>query len=339
MSSPVMAVVPVDFHWPTLDPFLFCAYHNDAYPRGNEAMGPAASLEGRHIGQDFAGKDGWRMYHGDVIPGFPRHPHRGFETITLVRQGRIDHADSLGATARFGGGDVQWMTAGRGIEHCEMFPLRHRDEDNPLELFQIWLNLPAQDKLVDPYFTMLWADQIPRLEIEDSNGLVTEVVSVIGAPDGAEAPPPPPNSWASREQAALAMWTIKIPAGGRYTLPAGPDGANRVLYFFKGSSLRIADQTVPAMRGIQLYTGVPVTIDNGDEEAELLLLQGRPIGEPVAKHGPFVMNTQAEIRQAFADYRAGLFGRWPWPSSAPVHPREKGRFAIHADGREETPNT
>ena len=94
-------------------------------------MGPAASLAGRDIGMDFEGKDGWRMYHGDVVPGFPRHPHRGFETVTLVRRGFIDHSDSLGATARFGRGDVQWMTAGRGIVHAEMFPLREREAAEP----------------------------------------------------------------------------------------------------------------------------------------------------------------------------------------------------------------
>ena len=99
---------------------------------------------------DFAGTDGWRMYHGSTVPGFPQHPHRGFETVTFVRQGFIDHSDSLGATARFGRGDVQWLTAGKGIVHCEMFPLLDRDGPNPCELFQIWLNLPAADKMVEP---------------------------------------------------------------------------------------------------------------------------------------------------------------------------------------------
>src|SRR5690606_29245573 len=101
-------------------------HHLDAFPEGNGAFGPDPSrLRGRRIGQDFASVDGWNMYHGSQIPGFPKHPHRGFETITFVRKGLLDHADSLGATARYGEGDVQWLTAGRGISHSEMFPLVH----------------------------------------------------------------------------------------------------------------------------------------------------------------------------------------------------------------------
>ena len=109
--------------WPTIDPFLFCVHHLDHYPSANPDMSPKGSLDGRNIGADFSQKDGWSMYHGETIPGFPSHPHRGFETITIARKGYIDHSDSMGAKARFGQGDVQWMTAGKGVVHSEMFPL------------------------------------------------------------------------------------------------------------------------------------------------------------------------------------------------------------------------
>ena len=176
----VLAVNPLGIPWETSDPFLFCMYHNDAYPAGNNNLGPAASLTGRNIGQDFEGKDGWRMYHGDVVPGFPQHPHRGFETVTIMRHGFVDHSDSLGATARFGPGDVQWLTAGKGIVHSEMFPLLRPDGPNPLELFQIWLNLPGADKFVQPHFGMLWDQTVPRITVHDSEERATQIVIVAG---------------------------------------------------------------------------------------------------------------------------------------------------------------
>ena len=188
----VRAVVPLGFQWPTLDPFLFCVHHDDAYPAGNPQLGPAASLSGRDIGQDFAPHQPWRMYHGDVVPGFPQHPHRGFETVTVVRRGLVDHADSLGAAARYGGGDVQWLTAGKGISHAEMFPLLDGSSPNPLELFQIWLNLPSTHKLVEPHFSMLWGGTIPKQAIVDSAGRTTEIAIIAGRLGPVHAPAPPP---------------------------------------------------------------------------------------------------------------------------------------------------
>jgi len=196
----LLEVGPLGFQWTTEDPFLFCVHHDDAYPAGNEKLGPRASLAGRNIGQDFEGKDGWRMYHGDVVPGFPQHPHRGFETVTIVRRGFIDHSDSLGATARFGQGDVQWLTAGRGINHSEMFPLLDPERPNPLELFQIWLNLPKSDKLVEPHFSMLWSHMLAKHVASDDAGRKTEITLVAGRIGDAVAPAPPPHSWADLDR-------------------------------------------------------------------------------------------------------------------------------------------
>ena len=342
----VLSTQPLGFPWPTTAPFLFCAYHDDAYPQSNGDMAvDEALLAGRQLGSDFSRKAGWSMYHGNPVPGFPGHPHRGFETVTVVRKGRIDHSDSLGATARFGDGDVQWLTAGKGIVHSEMFPLLDATAPNPLELFQIWLNLPARNKMVAPHFTMFWAEDIPRFTATDAEGRTTHVASVAGRIGPVQGAPgeggplaPPPDSWAAQPDADLAIWTIRMAPGARWTLPAASGaGTRRSLYFFKGQSVTIADQRVAGHAVVEVRADAEVELVNGDTESEFLVLQGRPIGEPVAQYGPFVMNTQAEIAQTMQDYRRTQFGGWPWPDDAPVHGRDPARFAKHPDGREEKP--
>jgi quercetin 2,3-dioxygenase len=335
--DPVLDVQPLGFPWQTADPFLFCVHHDDAYPAGNERLGPAASLAGRDLGQDFAGQNGWRMYHGEVVPGFPQHPHRGFETVTLARRGFIDHADSLGATARFGRGDVQWMTAGRGVVHSEMFPLLDPAGPNPVELFQIWLNLPRADKLVEPHFAMLWSGQIPVQVARDAAGREARITVVAGALGEARPPAPPPHSWAARPHADVAIWTIVLAAGATWTVPPAGPGRNRTLYAFRGEGLRCAGRRLPARVAVTVTPEAALPLEAADQECELLLLQGRPLDEPVVQYGPFVMNTPAEIQQAIVDFRRTRFGGWPWPDDAPVHPRDAGRFARHADGRVDRP--
>jgi hypothetical protein len=311
---------------------LFCVHHDDAYPAANAEFGPAASLAGRRLGQDFAPAEPFRMYHGAVVPGFPQHPHRGFETVTIVRQGLVDHADSLGAAARYGGGDVQWLTAGKGIVHAEMFPLLDAHGPNPLELFQIWLNLPSTHKMALPHFAMLWSHTIPKHTALDSSGRSTEVSVIAGRLGPMHAPEPPPESWAASARNDVAIWTLKLSPGAEFELPPALPGSNRVLYYFRGNHLRIGERSVSVRSAIELCPDVAASLRNGANESELLLLQGRPIAEPVVQYGPFVMNTPAEIQKAFADYRATQFGGWPWPKDDPVHEREL-RFAKHADGR------
>ncbi len=308
---------------------------------GNEGLAPAVPLDDRKLGADFSARDGWSMYHGRSVPGFPQHPHRGFETVTYARQGFIDHSDSLGATARFGAGDTQWMTAGAGIVHAEMFPLMERERPNPLELFQIWLNLPAQDKLVEPHFAMLWGAATPTLE--PAPGVRVTVVAGpllddggAGGAEGAGPAPPPPHSWAARAESEVAIWHLHLADGGAWTLPAAhhPD-VLRTLYHFAGDALRVDGEPVAASTAVVLDPRRDVAVEAGPAASEILLLQGRPIAEPVAQHGPFVMNTRAEIEQAFRDYQRTGFGGWPWPVDDPTHDRDRGRFARHADGRVE----
>ncbi|MCB9252909.1 MAG: pirin family protein [Flavobacteriales bacterium] len=333
--NPVLNNKPMGFQWETSDPFLFCVHHEDKFPKGNEICGPDVSLSGRHLGDDFIIKDGFRMYHGKKVPGFPGHPHRGFETITIVREGIVDHADSLGAAGRYGNGDVQWMTAGGGVQHSEMFPLLNKDKENPMELFQIWLNLPARNKMVPPHFKMLWSDSIPVHHSKDANGLKAEVEVIAGKFGEHIAPEPPPDSWASDPQNEVAVWNIKLEPGAKLTLPKAGSGINRTLYFYTGKSLKISGQTIGSYTSSNLQANIEVELENGPDEGRVLILQGKPIGEQVIQYGPFVMNTKEEIQKAFEDYHATQFGGWPWPKTDQVHDRNLGRFALHADGRRE----
>ena len=276
------------------------------------------------------------MYHGDVVPGFPQHPHRGFETVTIVRRGYIDHSDSLGATARFGMGDVQWLTAGAGVVHSEMFPLLDRNGPNVLELFQIWLNLPAKHKLAEPYFTMFWDKDITRKRYTDATGKKVEVTVIAGALDDVRPLTPPPHSWGADPAADLAIWSIAMDDGATWTVPPGRDAATtRTLHQFAGRGFSVAGRHVPGPAAVQVQADQSVTISATSGPVEILLLQGRPIGEPVAQYGPFVMNTRAQLEEAFADYRRTQFGGWPFAANDPVFPRDAGRFAKHADGRVE----
>lgn len=333
--NPILSISPLGFQWETADPFLFCVHHEDKFPKGNEAMGPVTSMQGRHLGDDFIIKDGFRMYHGKIVPGFPGHPHRGFETITVVRQGIVDHADSLGAAGRYGDGDVQWMTAGKGVQHSEMFPLIHREKENPMELFQIWLNLPKKSKMVEPHFKMLWRDSIPRYVHTDSNQKTSTVEVIAGRIGETLAPAPPPDSWAADPAHEVAVWNIKMQAGAQWTLPKASKGINRTLFFYEGTDLNISGKVISKYSSIVVVPDAELTLTAGNEETSILILQGKPIAEPVIQYGPFVMNTKEEINQAFEDYHETQFGGWPWPRYDQVHPREKSRFAKHADGTEE----
>lgn len=335
--NPILEVKPMGFQWETLDPFLFCVHHEDDFPRGNDQMGPAASLTGRSLGDDFIIKDGFRMYHGKQVPGFPGHPHRGFETITVVRKGLVDHADSMGAAGRYGNGDVQWMTAGGGVQHSEMFPLLNKDKGNPLELFQIWLNLPAKSKMVKPHFKMFWAEQIPQVVHADAQGKKTRVEVIAGKLGKSKALQPPPDSWAADPLHEVAVWNILMDDQAEFTLPAAGKDINRMLYFYEGEQLLIDGNPVSSYKSVRVLGSASLKLKAAKGKAQILVLQGKPINEQVIQYGPFVMNTKEEIKAAFDDYHRTGFGGWPWKKADQVHDRSLGRFAKHADGKQEKP--
>jgi redox-sensitive bicupin YhaK (pirin superfamily) len=207
-----------------------------------------------------------------------------------------------------------------------------------LELFQIWLNLPAAAKLAEPHFAMLWACDVPVLTVDDEGNAVVVTV-VAGALDGRVPPPPPPASWASQPEADVAIWHLELGRDASWTAPAARGGAAtaRVFYVYSGA-VTIDGVAIEAPTGVVVRADCAAPLAAGAAGAQVLVLQGRPIGEPVAQHGPFVMNDQDEVVQAFADYRETGFGGWPWSRDDPVHGgRDRHRFARHADGHEDEP--
>ena len=341
-SKPMKAIkkitaLPGSGPWPTIDPFLFCVHHNDKYPKATKNFTPDVSLRGRNLGNDFSNVDGWSMYHGESVPGFPKHPHRGFETLTLVNKGTIDHADSLGATARFGDGDAQWLTAGDGINHSEMFPLFNQQSINTLDFFQIWINLPSYNKRVKPNFQMFWNEQIPKIKVKDSSGIISSVELISGKFNGIKSLEAPPNSWANDSNNYFAVWIINLKSKGSFVIPKTLKGINRSIYLPKDTNIQLNDDIIAAHSMVELISEQNVILKNNKGDARILMLQGRPINEQVERYGPFVMNTRSEIQEAFFDYNRTKFGGWRWPNSGPIHGQYKGRFAKLINGKLDKP--
>jgi redox-sensitive bicupin YhaK (pirin superfamily) len=245
----------------------------------------------------------------------------------------IDHADSAGNGGRYGMGDLQWMTAGEGIVHSKMFPLLKTDTGNPTRFFQIWLNLPAKSKMAKPSFAMFWANEVPNYTSED--GLAQATIWVGNQYLGVDKNinNPPPESWASNPDNDVALVHITLKPGAKFTLPKSHEPTvNRSLFYIEGNKGMLVDgKSIGKKMCLTLDPTEDVVLElpeDASEGGEFLWLQGKPIGEPVAQHGPFVMNTQQEIRQAFSDYQKTQFGGWPWPREDMVFPSEKGRFAL-----------
>jgi len=229
----------------------------------------------------------------DYIAGFPDHPHRGFETVTYMIAGRMLHRDSAGHEGLIETGGVQWMTAGRGLVHSEI----PQQAEGRMEGFQLWLNLPARDKMTAPWYRNFTAGELPRVVTEEGVA-VTVIAGVSQGVTGA----------VTRETTAPVFLDLHLPAGARFEQPLSSEH-NAFVYCYRGS-LSIAGRTVPAQR-MAILANEPdadgVVIETTGE-ARALLIAGRPLREPIVQHGPFVMNTTQEIRQAVLDFNAGRLG-------------------------------
>lgn len=308
------------------DPWVARFHHIDNYPAGDGEQGvKEEDLLDHEIGEDIDESLPFRMYYGDRIPGFPVHSHRGFETITVVLDGVVDHHDSHGNHGRYKKGDVQWMTAGSGIRHTELFPLVNDYEDNRTELFQIWLSLPSWNKLVDCDYKMLWREEIPVVEKEGSTVTVIQgnFENVQGL-DATEA------SWAYDERSNLRILIIEIEAGSTVAINGVSETLNRKLYIYEGGGVRIGDQTVEGKKSMVL-DGVSTFEIEALDDAKLLLLEAEPMNEPILNDGPMIMNTQEEILEGYRDYWDNQFGGWPWDDPSPVHKKDEGRFSANVE--------
>lgn len=334
----VKSIDKVSGRMPVRDPFIMSVSHYDLYPKANGKMGVEPELlKGKNIGQDFDPNADWRMYHGETIPGFPHHPHRGFEIVTIVEQGFADHFDSKGSKGRYGNGDVQLMSAGSGVLHGEMFPLLNDDSDNPFRLFQIWVNMHSSDKLSVPTYKMLWHEAIPQQDLVDENGNKVILKVILGEYSGVKSQDPLPHSWARDPQHHVGVALLKMDPNTKFTLPAVSETMNRFVYFYEGEDTVIVEGSKIKQHFMADLAGnEEITILNGTGPAKILILEGEPINEPVAAYGPFVMNTEQEIRDAFAEYQQTQFGGWPWGDKETdiVHPKDAGRFASYNFGKE-----
>ncbi len=226
----------------------------------------------------------------DYIGGFPEHPHRGFETVTYLLEGAMEHGDHLGNRGLLEPGSVQWMTAGRGVIHSEM----PRQVDGLLWGFQLWVNLPAAEKFCEPRYQEFAADQIP--EAIDSEGVKRRVIA--GDSLGVRG--------VVTEIGISPLYVdLHIPAGIRFSHPLPADSA-AMLYLYQGSAgLGESEEAVSAGQLAVLTDGRSITIQADGQGARLLLLAGQPLNEPIARYGPFVMNSEQQIQQALSDYQRG----------------------------------
>lgn len=254
---------------PLLDPFLFLNHHGpQVYPPGNRGL------------------------------PFGPHPHRGFETVTLILSGSLAHLDSGGHESVIHAGGLQWMTAGSGLIHAEISDAAFRRAGGPLEILQLWVNLPARLKMTSPAYTGLQAADIPQVALD---GGLASAALIAGGLAGAEGP--------YRSLTGVAMMVVTMAAGAAITLPA-PHGRVPFFYVVSGSPTA-GGAALPAWHLIE-WAEDGDTIDlTADAPAVIAYAHADPIGEPVVAHGPFVMNSREEISAAIRDYQAGRFGPAP----------------------------
>jgi redox-sensitive bicupin YhaK (pirin superfamily) len=341
--SAITFIERLDKHrWKTSDPFLFCSHHKNSYPSSSEPDGdshsdlgpPARALAGRNLGEDFSELNGFSMYYGKTVPGYPRHLHYGCEIITIVKEGVLDHFDSIGGKARLGTGDVLWLTAcGNGISHSQMFPLLNYDSANEVEFITIWLNMSANKRMsADASSRVIWREDQPKRTFDGPTGRQSSLRVIAGSLANIHSNSEllSSNSYAADPQSELVIAIIKIEPEGTFEIPAASSGRiNRVLYILQGSKLELNGKEVDLDEAIHMITLsadqivlLKNTSSNG-KICEILILQGQPLKEPLFQCGPYVASTNDELMNAMGNADNV---KWPYIRSDPVHSRHETRF-------------
>ena len=328
----VLKQVDINIHWSCDDPFTFISHHHDQYPHGNEQLAPPLRLiSGRNLGRDYQQRFGFRMYHGRVVPGFPMHAHWGYETVTIAERGFVDHFDTENNHGRFGNGDEQWTLASSKFEHCEMYPLLDQENDNPVHITQIAINLPLDRKNKANHVNNVWAEDIPVFSEEGR-----EVTLYCGSYGGRELYSPNPDSWAKPENGVRILKVLLEP-GASFDLEPVEDGVTRNVYFVEGKGASIDGTEVSPYLRFKMRPSASLSIRNGDAESEFWILEGRPIGEKQAAFGPVILKDIDEVRASMDDIRIHEFQVWPWGLMDVTNPIDMGRELHRADGSVELP--
>ncbi len=337
--GPVLKYYDFDMHWDTEDPFIFASHHRDDYPKGNAQQAPPLDMIGwRDLGNDYRKHSGFRMYRGKVVPGFPMHAHWGYETFTVAEQGYIDTFDTEGNQSRFGFGDAQWVTAPSKYQHCEMYPLAFDDRPNPNDITQIMVNLPLEMKGSENSVSMLWSEDIKRMEKRDENGLKTSITLYAGSYENQKVECHNEISWAADPEHGFRIVQFRMEPGATYFIPPSREGVSKNLYFVSGSNASVGGFEADAGYRMKLRTETEVKITNGNIPSRFWLLESVPIGQKMVSFGPVTLNNDKAVRNALNEIRKDGFSQWPWNVIDKAQPRGTPRFIKTSDGREYYPD-
>lgn len=322
---------PLNLHWDTEDPFTFVSHHEDDYPHGNRQQAPPlGEIGGRNLGRDYQKRLGFRMYHGKVVPGFPKHAHWGYETVTLPAIGYIDHFDTAENQGRFGFGDVQWVCASSKYEHCEMYPLVNQEDRNPNDITQIFINIPLEDKNKENSLATVWKEDSIHI-VEDGY----DAHLICGEFKGRRTESPNELSW-TRGHFVRIIRLVMEP-GSTFILDPAPSNANRNIYFVSGDKATMLGTEVEYSYRIKAAPDCEFPIVNGEKESVIWILEGEPIGQKMFSFGPVMLGSEKEVRDAMNDIRAHDLTNWPFDVVDKAQPLGTERFLRYGDGTESKP--